>query len=156
MPKQLDAMARELMSHLERLTQRFLLPQKSSELSRSEIALLRFLADHGSATMSDVSEHLGLAHSSSTGVVDTLVSRRMVRRSRSDQDRRQVVVRLTTRGEEAHDGFIGDRTTMGMAMLEPLTSAERDRLLALFRKMTAKDGHGSLESGQGSRSGVVR
>jgi hypothetical protein len=42
MPKQsLDEMAHELIGHLEVLTKRFLLPEKTAQLSRSETAVLR-------------------------------------------------------------------------------------------------------------------
>ena len=132
-------MARELMQHLERLSQKFLLPQATAELSRTEVAVLRYLADHGPSTMSDVSSSLGLAHSSATGIVDALVGAKLVERSRPDVDRRQVVVDLTRIGRRTHDAFIDDRTGMGVAMLEALTPGERDRLLALFRKMTGNE-----------------
>ena len=47
------------------------------------------------------------------------------------------LVELTRAGKRTHDGFLDDRTAMGLAMLEPLTADERERLLALFRKITA-------------------
>jgi DNA-binding MarR family transcriptional regulator len=140
MPKRnhtkLEAMARQLMSNLEILARQFLVGQKTSDLSRSETALLRVLADRGASTMSDVSAELGLALSSTTGVVDGLVRRRLVERARPEADRRTVVVGLTRSGRRMHDHFVTDRTSLGMAMLEPLSPAERQKLLALFRKMT--------------------
>lgn len=137
MPKQsLDEMAQELMGHLEVLTKRFLLPERTAQLSRSETTVLRYLADHGSATMSDLSSFLGLALSSTTGVIDALAERKLVERKRSSDDRRQVRVALTRSGVRMHDAFIGARTGLGIGMLEPLTDAERKKLLAYFRKMT--------------------
>lgn len=140
MPKhsdtELEDMARELMRDLERMSRQFTVRQRSSELSRSETALLRFLADHGPSTMSDISADLGLALSSTTGVVDGLVGRKLVERARPEDDRRTVVVALTRAGRKMHDHFVSDRVALGMAMLDPLTPAERQKLLALFRKMT--------------------
>jgi DNA-binding MarR family transcriptional regulator len=139
MPKQsLDEMAHELMGHLEILTRRFLLPEKTAHLSRSETAVLRYLSDHGSATMTDLSGCLGLALSSTTGVVDTLVERKLVERKRGADDRRQVQVALTRAGQRMHDAFIGARTGLGIGMLESLTAAERRNLLDYFRKMTER------------------
>jgi DNA-binding MarR family transcriptional regulator len=139
MPKQsLDEMAHELMGHLEILTRRFLLPEKTAHLSRSETAVLRYLADHGSATMTDLSACLGLALSSTTGVVDTLFERKLVERKRGADDRRQVQVALTRAGQRMHDAFIGARTGLGIGMLESLTAAERRNLLDYFRKMTER------------------
>jgi DNA-binding MarR family transcriptional regulator len=137
MPKQsLDEMARELMAHLEVLTKRFLLPEKTSQLSRSEIAVLRFLSDHGSATMTDLSSFLNLALSSTTGVVDALATRKLVERKRAEGDRRQVQVTLTRAGRKMHDAFVDARTGLGVGMLEPLSDPERRKLLDYFRKMT--------------------
>ncbi|HEY2829091.1 MAG TPA: MarR family transcriptional regulator [Thermoanaerobaculia bacterium] len=138
MPKQsLDEMAHELMGHLEVLTKRFLLPEKTAQLSRSETAVLRHLSDHGAATMSDLSSFLGLALSSTTGVVDALAERKLVERKRGE-DRRQVRVALTRAGSRMHDAFMGARCGLGIGMLEPLTDSERKRLLEYFRKMTSE------------------
>jgi DNA-binding MarR family transcriptional regulator len=136
---ELDEMAHELMRHLEVLTKRFLLPQKSSQLSRSETALLRHLADHGSSTMSDASAGLGLAMSSTTGIVDGLVEAGLVTRERPEDDRRTVRIALTKRGQKAHDTFMIERVDLGHGMLAPLGERERKSLLALFRKMTDAD-----------------
>lgn len=142
MPKKhaddLEAMARELMSDLEVITRQFVARQKTAELSRSETSLLRLLADRGAMTMSDLSAELGLALSSTTGVVDTLVARKLVERARPEADRRTVVVELTRSGRKMHDHFVADRASLGVAMLEPLSPSERQKLLALFRKMTEK------------------
>jgi DNA-binding MarR family transcriptional regulator len=140
MPKYSDAeeiaeLAGELVSHLETLVNRFLLPQKTSELSRSELAVLRALAN-GPATMSELTSSLGIACSSATGVVDRLVERRLAERTRPDDDRRTVNVALTKRGRNLHDAYAEDRINLGRGMLEPLDPAERKRLLALFRKIT--------------------
>jgi DNA-binding MarR family transcriptional regulator len=138
MPKQsLETMARELMGHLEILTKRFLLPEKTAQLSRSETAVLRHLADHGPSTMTSVSSVLGLALSSTTGVVDALVDRKLVERKRGRDDRRQVQVALTRAGKRMHDAFLAARTGLGVGMLQPLSAEERSKLLAYFRKMTA-------------------
>ena len=126
----------ELVSHLEAVVERFLLPQKTSELSRSELAVLRTLAAHDHATMSELTDSLGIACSSATGVVDRLVERGLAERTRPADDRRTVNVTLTKRGRHMHQTYNEDRINLGRGMLEPLDPAERRRLLALFRKIT--------------------
>jgi DNA-binding MarR family transcriptional regulator len=133
--EEIGELAGELVSHLETLVQRFLLPQKTSDLSRSELAVLRVLAN-GHATMSELTSSLGIACSSATGVVDRLVERGLAERARPDDDRRTVNVTLTRRGRHIHDAYTEDRINLGRGMLEPLDPAERRRLLALFRKIT--------------------
>jgi DNA-binding MarR family transcriptional regulator len=135
--EEITGLAVELISHLESLVQRFMLPQNTSDLSRSELAVLRALADHGQATtMSELTSDLGIACSSATGVVDRLVERGLAERSRPADDRRTVNVSLTRRGRNIHDSYKEDRINLGRGMLEPLDPAERRRLLALFRKIT--------------------
>ncbi|MCU1244923.1 MAG: MarR family transcriptional regulator [Acidobacteria bacterium] len=135
----LEEMARELVRHFDVLAGRFLAPRGGGELSRSEAALLRLLTEGEASTMSDVSTALGLALSSSTGLVDRMVERQLVERSRPEADRRTVLVRLTPAGRKAHEQFVAERVTLGAGMLEPLPPSERETLLALFRKMSGEE-----------------
>ncbi|HEY4642840.1 MAG TPA: MarR family transcriptional regulator [Thermoanaerobaculia bacterium] len=132
--EELTGLASELLTHIDVLTQRFLL-HKTADLSRTELAVLRTLAD-GPATMSEVTNSLGMACSSATGVVDRLVDRGLAERTRPDEDRRTVNVALTKRGRHLYDHHTEDRLNLGRGMLEPLEPAERRQLLALFRKIT--------------------
>lgn len=52
-------------------------------------------------TVGELAERLGLHHNSVVGLVDRLVSRRLVRRIRGTADRRQVLIGLTAAGEAA-------------------------------------------------------
>jgi DNA-binding MarR family transcriptional regulator len=51
-------------------------------------------------TVGELAERLQLRHHSAVGLVDRLVSQRLVVRAASSQDRRQVFVQLTPRGEK--------------------------------------------------------
>ena len=132
--EELTGLASELVTHIDALTRRFI-AQKTADLSRSELSVLRTLS-HGPATMSELTASLGIACSSATGVVDRLVERGLAERTRPDDDRRTVNVALTKRGRHLHDACNEDRINLGRGMLEPLEPAERRRLLALFRKIT--------------------
>ena len=137
---EVETMARELMRHFDLLAAEFLVPQESSNVSRTEVAVLRLLADQGPSNMSDVSAGAGVALSSATGVVDRLVERKLVERERPESDRRTVQVRLTARGRRALHDFQTDRVRLGLAMLQRLEPGERDTLLSLFRRMTTPAG----------------
>jgi DNA-binding MarR family transcriptional regulator len=132
----LEGLARELMRRFDVLTREFLVPQESANLSRSETTLLAFIAEHGPATMSEISSLLGMALSSTTGLVDRLVERGLVERARPESDRRTVRVLLTSRGKKALEAFTADRIRLARGMLERLEPAEREVLLGYFRKMT--------------------
>src|SRR5690242_18478527 len=126
----------ELVSHLETLVERFLIKEHTSDLSRREIAVLKAVADQERSTMSELTESLGMACSSATGVVDRLVERGLIERARPADDRRTVHVSLTRRGRHVHESYVENRINLGRGMLEPLDPSERRRLLALFRKIT--------------------
>jgi len=51
-------------------------------------------------TVSELAERLQLRHHSAVGLIDRLVEEKLVLRTPSDKDRRQVLVRLTSRGEK--------------------------------------------------------
>ena len=66
-----------------------------------------------SVTVGELAERLQLRHHSAVGLIDRLVAEKLVSRAPSPEDRRQVLVQLTDRGE---------------SMLEKLTSVHRDQL----------------------------
>lgn len=145
MPKDSDAggnvedLALELMRHFDTLTREFLAPEGGATFSKSDAALLLFLAENGPATMSEVSSAVGLALSSATGLVDRLVERRLVERSRPESDRRTVRVVLTPRGRRALATHTAARVRLSRGMLERLAPRERDALIGFFRKMARSD-----------------
>jgi len=49
-------------------------------------------------TIGNLAEHLLIQHHSAVGLVDRLAARRLVERSRGEEDRRQVRIRLTAAG----------------------------------------------------------
>jgi DNA-binding MarR family transcriptional regulator len=69
-----------------------------SGLSMSHWHLLVLLARHGEMSMSRIAEVHGISLSNATGLVDRLVERGLVDRSRLDDDRRVVVVRVSDAG----------------------------------------------------------
>jgi DNA-binding MarR family transcriptional regulator len=64
-------------------------------------------------TVGELAERLQLRHHSAVGLIDRLVAEKLVARAPSVEDRRQVLVQLTSRGE---------------AVLEKLASVHREQL----------------------------
>ncbi len=64
-------------------------------------------------TVGELAERLQLRHHSTVGLIDRLVAEKLVARAPSAEDRRQVFVQLTSRGEK---------------VLEKLTSAHNEQL----------------------------
>lgn len=61
-------------------------------------------------TVGELAERLQLRHHSTVGLVDRLVTEKLVARAPSAQDRRQVFVQLTRRGENVLEGLSAAHT----------------------------------------------
>ena len=133
----IEGKARELTAHVDVLVRRVLMNDEDvhGDLTRKEFRVIDVLGHRGSCTMSDLASELNVPFSSATGVVDKLVAKRMVARSRSEEDRRIVLVELTDVGKEASQVCSRQRVRFGRTMLSLLDEGEQDELLKLFRKM---------------------
>lgn len=114
------------------------------DLSIQEVHLLEWLGDDGPRMMRELAEFLRLAVNSVTTVVDRLEQRGLVRRQRSEEDRRIVRVELTDVGRSTYDELSENKLAFLRAMLEALSPEEQEIFLVLFRKI-ARVGRRRLE-----------
>lgn len=71
-----------------------------------------------------------------TNRIDRLESRELVARLKDPDDRRGVLVRLTPQGRTRVDAALSDLLTHEREILSALSSADRDDLSALLRRLT--------------------
>lgn len=104
-------------------------------LSKQEFLALSVLDVNGPSRMGEIAEHLGVVQSAITPLVDRLEEQDLVRRRRSESDRRAWLVELTSAGTEtvASENKLFDG--VATEILEPLSDAERETLTALFEQM---------------------
>jgi len=107
----------------------------SADLTLAELRILRVLRDQGSSPMNRFSTETMLSQPTITGVVDKLEERRLVERIRSVQDRREVIIAITpkgnevlAKGEEIHKRFL-ERSFSG------LREGEMETLSVLLKKL---------------------
>src|SRR6516164_1357567 len=105
------------------------------DLSCQELRLVEYLGDSGPHKMRDIADFLLLAVNSVTTTVDNLERKNLVRRQRSEEDRRVVHVELTEAGQDVYRAALADKTSVLRKMLEPLTEDEREIFMVLFRKI---------------------
>lgn len=86
--------------------------------------------------MSDLAERLDLPLSTATNRVERLVRNGILRRERSELDRRIVEISLSDHGRELVTAGDEIRLSMGRAMLAALSPGEREILLELMQKMS--------------------
>ena len=106
------------------------------ELSVSQYRILGLLAE-GSAMSSSLAERLAVRPPSVTAVIDGLVSRGLVVRTHSEDDRRRISLALTAEGEavlQSADRAVSDRLEQIASGLGPKSAARALESLALWQE----------------------
>jgi DNA-binding MarR family transcriptional regulator len=109
-----------------------LLDEDRFRLTPPQFYTLLSLEQADEMKMSDLAEATQQSAASLTGVVDRLVDKQLVERSRPQKDRRQVVVLVTQRGRELISEIRQDRRDRMQAALRQLSEAEIETLLHLL------------------------
>jgi len=98
-----DLCAREVMETVP-LVMRFIRTEMRSRrapsLSVPQFRVLTFLSRTPGAPLSSVAQHLGVARSTASAIVDRLVRRKLVSRATHPEERRSVVLALTPAGAQ--------------------------------------------------------
>jgi MarR family 2-MHQ and catechol resistance regulon transcriptional repressor len=106
-----------------------------AELNMQELRLVEFLGNEGPRMMRELAEHLAVAVNSVTSIVDHLERKGLVRRQRSEQDRRVIRVELTESGHKIYQSLVDVNRRLFRSMLGALTEDEQEIFLVLFRKI---------------------
>ena len=99
-------------------------------------ALLSF-GDREEMAMSELASGLGLAVSTTTRLVDSLVRGGLAERRRPSDDRRTVLVRLTRAGRERVGTILTNRRQMLSSVLEGIPAERRDEVIAILGQLLA-------------------
>jgi DNA-binding MarR family transcriptional regulator len=111
---------------------------QSAQLTMTQLRTLRSLRD-GPRTAGELGRKLGLSATSMTRILDRLEDRRLLQRSRDDEDRRKVVVTLLPEGRRlvGEVPLLGGRSLLGgsalLAAVEELTETQRRQVTAALR-----------------------
>ena len=106
-----------------------------ADLSMQELRVVERLGDVGTTRMKELAEYMLLAVNSVTSLVDKLEEQGLVRRQRSNEDRRVVHVELTDTGRAAYGAAVDEKLSLLRLMLGGLDPAEQETFMALFRKI---------------------
>ena len=104
-------------------------------LTRQEFRVLVMIGGAAAGTMGELAARTLVSVSRLTSVVDRLVAKGLVVRTRSERDRRVVRVGLTARGRALHEQGRRHRLRMAAAMLGPLSPGEQAQFLGLMQKI---------------------
>ncbi|MEI8217110.1 MAG: MarR family transcriptional regulator [Eubacteriales bacterium] len=105
------------------------------KFSKSELFTILQLDRREEITMTELAETIGAPMSTATGIVDRLVRNQYLKRERSEEDRRVVVLKLTDKGISLSTELkelISQYTSM---VLEDLTDEEQRFLVQIILKI---------------------
>lgn len=105
------------------------------KFSKSEIFTMLFLDKRKEATMSELVEYINSPMSTATGIVDRLVRNKLVKRERSDIDRRIVLLSLTEEGSKFISKLRNMINNYVELIIDELTEEEKQFLINIIFKI---------------------
>jgi MarR family transcriptional regulator, lower aerobic nicotinate degradation pathway regulator len=105
------------------------------EVTTTQLAALAKLLELGPLSQNQLGRATAMDAATIKGVVGRLVRRRLIVTVPNPEDRRRLVVDLTPEGRELTSELTARGLDASRRTLEPLSAAERQRFLALLRKM---------------------
>ncbi|MBI2787744.1 MAG: MarR family transcriptional regulator [Elusimicrobia bacterium] len=137
----LEDRARRLTDHLQIVMEEAENADKKNsavreKLTWQEVRVLRAVGRQECCPMSGLADMICLSLSSATGLIDRLVSKKLVKRDRSSEDRRVVQVELTEQGRELNEEAMAGPVEFARGMLKGLNADEQDALVSLFGKIS--------------------
>jgi DNA-binding MarR family transcriptional regulator len=154
--KPLDRRAADLRREVDDIVHQFKVVDAAAtngphaDLSMQELRVVEFLGDRGPRMMRELAEHLLVAVNSVTGTVDNLEAKKLVRRQRSDEDRRVVRVELTAAGHAVYGSAVEEKLLLLRSMLASLTDDEQEIFMVLMKKILLR-GREYLSAGREAR-----
>jgi DNA-binding MarR family transcriptional regulator len=106
-------------------------------LTIPHIVILDLLREGPSCRMGDLAKALHLTMSAATAIVDKMVKLNLIKRERSNEDRRVVRVGLLRKGQETAKRIYNERRKSADDMFSALTESERQEYLKMLRKVCA-------------------
>lgn len=104
-------------------------------ITLSELRALRFLSEHGSCSMVTLARDQLMTPGGMTGLVDHLEGQNLIRRIRSDSDRRIINIEITKEGERVINRAVSVYQQFMEKSLENLDEEEIQTFLRIVKKM---------------------
>ncbi len=136
--------AAKLQKQLESLVEKFVqsekdfIEQSNPGISFLEAKVLSFIGENESCIMKEISTNVGIPKNNLTVIVDKLESKKLVKRSHSEMDRRTISLKLTVKGENLFEERSQYLLEVCKNLLKALKSAEQNQLLFALEKISEK------------------
>ncbi len=100
-----------------------------------QVWVLDFLKDEKSAQMNELAMYMKLKFSSATGIIDRMVKHQLVKRVRSEIDRRAVFISITSKGKKILQEIYKQKRKGIMRLFGRLGSKDRTQYMKLIEKL---------------------
>lgn len=114
------------------ITQRRNRDLKKLGLTADQADALLFFHAHPESAAADLKTHLGVTHQAARAIVERMVNKSLLTTRISPHDARYKTVTLTAQGEELYETMQRNCTDFGDVLLDHISAADRDTLLALI------------------------
>lgn len=100
-----------------------------------QVVILDLLLERGSCKMNELAKALGLTMSAVTVIIDKMIVLKLVKRERSEQDRRVVKTSLLNKGKEMIRRINQGRQNIVNDLFSVLTESEKSEYIKMLRKI---------------------
>ena len=125
-------LSRKIQQLSNTITQRRNRDLKKLDLTADQADALLFFHAHPESAAADLKTHLGVTHQAARAIVERMVNKSLLTTRISTHDARYKTVTLTAQGEELHETMQRNCTDFGDVLLDHISAADRDTLLALI------------------------
>ncbi len=107
------------------------------ELGISHILILGHLNVDGKNRPSDIAKNIGLTPPTVTHLCEKLVNKKLIVRSKDEDDRRIIYLSITPLGQEVLERANEEGQVLRRKLFEKLTFEEQAQMLAIYKKLNA-------------------
>jgi DNA-binding MarR family transcriptional regulator len=108
---------------------------RAHELTGPQLTVIKLLSGIGELSLTELSESMQTRNSTVTGIIDRMESAELVKRVRSEEDRRVVKIRLTPKGRSLAKSVRIEPMALFRQALETLSAQEARTLLKILAKL---------------------
>lgn len=107
---------------------------KQLGLTAAQSDSIHFLAEKGSATITDLKQHLGITHQTTRGIVYRMQDKELVEIKRSKKDTRYQIISLTEYGREMENTLQGNGMRTAKQITAGMSQEEETQLFELVAR----------------------
>ena len=105
--------------------------KKSQEygFTMPQLTVLKYISEKKVTTLSEVATQVGFSNSTTCGILDRLEKHKVITRKRSSQDKRIVVISLSTRGEKLKGDLLLSKKALLAGLLSQIEPKARKEFI---------------------------